>query len=165
MGGEPINSVSKLVAAARSVSISMPNELLIRPPVTDTAWTSYKGVSRTRFAVSNTESGAKLITAKPCGTRSPTRRMATSLPPQDTQDRTCKSCQWARSLVSACSLRHRVLRMLQRKLAPAGNPINFDEVVTSAWGHRLKCSKRGKLFRCLSDSFRELVHGGLEASG
>jgi len=55
--------------------------------------------------------------------------------------------------------------MLQRKLAPAGNPINFGEVVTSAWGHRLKCSKRGKLFRCSSDSSRELVRAGSEASG
>src|ERR1700730_6215780 len=77
-GGEPTNSVSKLASAARSVSIAMPNELLIRPPVADRAWTSYMGSLRIWFAVSNTESGAKLITAKPCGTRRPTRRMANS---------------------------------------------------------------------------------------
>src|ERR1700730_3787866 len=77
-GGEPTNSVSKLASAARSGSIAMPNELLIRPPVADRAWTSYMGSLRIWFAVSNTESGAKLITAKPCGTRRPTRRMAAS---------------------------------------------------------------------------------------
>jgi hypothetical protein len=39
------------------------------------------------------------------------------------------------ALSCARSLRHRVLRMLQRKLAPAGNQINFGEVVMSAQGH------------------------------
>ena len=36
------------------------------------------------------------------------------------------------------SLRHRVLRMLQRKLAPAGNQINFGEVAMSAQGQKEK---------------------------
>ena len=39
-GGEPIRSVSNVPSVAATVSISMPKEFRMRPPIVETAWTS-----------------------------------------------------------------------------------------------------------------------------
>src|SRR6266851_4349918 len=71
-------SVSKLLSPSGSVFIVQPSEFVSGSPVSDRIRFFSSRRRHTRLAASNAEIGAKLITLKPVGKRSPSRRIVAS---------------------------------------------------------------------------------------